>query len=190
MMLVGFVGFPLVFFLTEPPRLGRRLATRLPRWALLVAPLLPGGGRGVLYAVGVLVGLAWVLPLMIRLSTDLDQNEGLTFQIEIAYGLFYLLLPAGIIGDRVVHLGWRWLARLLPFALFLAGLILPVLLGLILDEYSLRNGDHPGNPFWLLAQAQRGNADTAVVALVFAAAGAALALNLPRVIRGLRELVP
>lgn len=185
-VLIGLLGVPLGVFLTEPDRLGRRVERTLPGpvWTALTSPLLPGGDLAALLAVGLLGGVAvfsvTVLPTFgPGPPTAHDVNMLFT---TVAYGVIYLSIPPLLLRPWLHRLPARWAAILGMPGLMVLGLVLPLLMGVLVDDRSLREGDHLGNPFWALRQVHDGRVDQSGVGLVWALAAL---LVLVQILRGL-----
>ncbi|MCP3914551.1 MAG: hypothetical protein GY711_03220 [bacterium] len=158
---------PGIFFVTEPESLGRRVAPRVPRklpLALLAAPYMPGGGRGVLlYGFHVvLIGLYFLFGQFIvpaPHSGFLGEGVGALI-IAFLYGTVYLLLPSGLLSKYTKSVPMRITARaLIPF-LVLVFAFVPSIFGFFLGDERLMDLEHAGNPFLYIDDAW--NADTII----------------------------
>jgi hypothetical protein len=185
------LGCGIVFFVfaaTEEPRLSPRVASQVPadrRRALLVAPLLPGHGRGLfcaLLTVAILLGLA-------ELGATLDPglaDPGLmrVTQLLALYALFYASIAASIRRRFPEGASRNWLARFLVLVIIVLGCSLPILFqGLI--------GVHGWtplqilNPVWTIGDSQ--GSRTALPYLVGLTV-LALLWQIGPMMRGLREV--
>jgi len=193
---VGFV--PNLFFVTESEALGRRARAHVPRnrvLALLAVPFLPGGGRGalflLLYAALIMVSSVLVVVSDTFNPTHKNVSDELTvIAAALGYLWFYLALPAGLGSFRKLDFKGRVVLRIaIPLAVLLS-FFLPSLVGLFLDVKSWMEFEHPFFPFYTLEQLSRGRGSRVAFSLVVLGAGAvlAVAINLPRLVRGLFEV--
>ncbi len=185
-----------LLFLCEPEPLGRHVARHVsprPWLALLSAPFLPGGGRGVaLMTLHMLLGLAAVLlgrSVSSAPPTELTRAlVGLAF--VYAYVWIYLAIPAGVASFFAPRLRTRVLARMFILCLPPVVVLLPPLVGLVLGISSWMSFLHPFNPAYALNEVMSGTRLTSVERVGLAlGAIAALALNLPRLWRGFIEVL-
>lgn len=168
-VLVGYFLFAYPAFLafaTEPAGLGRRTALRMEgkRWPLLRAPFLPGADRGVHYlmALGLVMGLLlWVFAVVITPGTiGLGGAVGRNHPILplmalitcVTYLLFYVGLPALVLRPFCKTPSGRWRVRLLSITFMLAGIMLPMAVGMFVGERALGQGRHALNPFWAISE--------------------------------------
>ena len=189
-----------ILFATEPERLPRVLEREVPTRrirALLAAPFLPGGGRGALLAtLSIAVLFGWMLVTRACLApeaplfgdVDTVQVSGLCL-----YALVYVLLPSVIAAPWSSSKSVRLCARAAPFALLAFGM-------LVVDAEHPRWG-RPGrfaeltfaSPEALLEDVTASGviADRSRVhfAILAALASLAILLNLPRMVRGVREVL-
>lgn len=196
MMLFMGVAVPSTLFVSEPNPLGRRVGSEVARsgfWSRFTAPWLPGGGRGVgfyLLHLAVLMGTYPLVHLMTMKGTTypIGDNGMFGFYGMCLYATGYVLLPGGLLSGNLGKLPVRIAARILVPFLALVLFVLPALLAFLLGIGDLDSFRHPGNPGYFVDQNWRGVGWPAawVVALVFA--GSALALNLPRLFRGIQEV--
>ncbi len=182
-----------VFAVTEVPTLSPRVRTLVPRsplLALLSAPFLPGGGRGVVFAMLLaILGLAgahlypwWMAGDTVRLL------EG---RVALLLWLYLLLFGAAgrLLRSLLAPTPQRtWLARsLLPF-LVAGGSVVPV----IFDAFSgpgIRQWHygHLMNPIWTAAEV--GSRSKGSIIAVGILAGIALLLTLPSMVSGITEVM-
>ena len=180
-----------VVFTTEPEPLGRRtrlLVPRRPALALLAAPFLPGGARGLLLFLihgGMVVAGAflihWTGP---GVGQPLRREGGLSLAVLLLYTVVYVGLPSAVLTQLTSDLRGRVVARAAILGLFLAGLFGPWILGNMLQDRELMKMSHPGNPAWLMDEVWDHPPmvhETAMIVVLLAAAGLALLLNLRRV---------
>lgn len=108
-------AFPLfAWFVTRPeplPSVARRWVPRLPLWAWLSAPFLPGGGRGVLLVLIHLVGrdlVAWYVSRQYTGSQEVDLQALRRMWVLEGTTLILLAVPSGIAsrwsGRRMVRI--------------------------------------------------------------------------------------
>lgn len=188
-----------IFFVTEPETLGRRtlkFASQRRGLALALLPLLPGGGRGVLlFMLHGLLALATVV--LLNLAWGSAQEELLEGLLIVAwfylYCFVYLALPAGLASLFRKRAGSRILLRVALVLLWPLLLFVPVIFGLVFGQVSWANWDHPFNPYWVIVRMQESDSDLhrlMLPGLVLLVLGVlALSVNLPRLWRGVREVV-
>jgi hypothetical protein len=225
-------------FVTESEALGRRVRLDVPRqrWiALLTAPFLPGGARGLLLAALCFAaafgyycavyftqasalkadtGEAFFLltrgPVswMHDISAHFDDGSrrvggGLPFAghrnedvnagpfgmlLWISYLWLYLAIGRQI--ARLVPRSLRGLSIFTPIFFAILLVLLPSVLGVMLDDVDLRNAEHVGNPIWLHSRI----GDYSVLAfqcagLIITAAAITLVLHLRTLRTGVREVL-
>ena len=160
------------FFVTEREQLGRRVAAHLPSNPMvrvLVLPWLPGGGRGFLWLLGmlglILAWVAWTLRSVTssglhavtgHLVAASDRHE--MFGVSLAacaYAVIYLGLVSGLWSNRKQDLKRSLQARIFIPVLFLAGILVPAVLGLMIGHRDMSQGEHLGNPFWVIGRMDR-----------------------------------
>ncbi|MEQ1893822.1 MAG: hypothetical protein ABL998_14875 [Planctomycetota bacterium] len=187
-----------VFFLSEPEELGRRaarFAAERPRLALCSMPLLPGGGRGVLlFGLHALLAVGSALALNLFWgSTRDDTLEAVAIVAWFyAYSFAFVALPAGL-----VSLFWKGgTARVfLRVGLVIAWPLLhflPVLFGLLFGIQRWAQWKHPLNAYWVAIELEGSGSAGALfpaMLLITLIGLLALGLNVPRVLRGIRELL-
>lgn len=188
-----------LFMVTEQAALSPRLAAHVPTGSvtgILVAPFLPGRDRGiacfVIYA-AVLVGIAWwVWPNAGATRpfafTDEIARMGL---LTLAYALVYLGLGRWLRARLPANQTGNYIGRfLLPGVLFLFMLV-PALIDLFTrGEVDAWHVGHVMNPVWAMEQFawDRENWPAAEQPAKWAVV-AGLALQLPTILRGVREVL-
>lgn len=196
MMLVFGVVLPSALFVSEPNSLGRRVAAevgRRPIASWLMAPWLPGGGRGVLFYL-LHLGLVMVAYPILRVATTSSSTYPLgSHGIFAFYGLClyvtgYVLMPAGLLSRSLDRLPVRVAARVLVPFLALVLFVLPALLAFLFGLGDMDSFRHPGNPGYF-ARENWIEFDWPAAWLVVALfAALALVINLPRLYRGIEEV--
>jgi hypothetical protein len=186
-----------IFFMTEPEELGRRVEKHLPQnpvLALLASPFHPGGGRAVLLF-GLHVALATVgsqIALSFGAVSSGDRWKTMSIVLALyAYAFFYIGIPSAIGAFFVRSFAVRMLLRLGIFLAFPVSILLPVLVGLFARVDSWMKFEHPFNPFWVLRQLDDASMDYGAIVATWGLTATTLLgilLNLPRVVRGLREV--
>lgn len=194
--------FPLYFlwllFLTEPEGLGRRTSKHVSprRWlALVSAPFLPGGGRGMLLlAVHALLALLGArIALAFNSVTPAQTREALA-EVLVVYGYAWVLLGFPAWFARFVRTPrGRFHLRLVCLFVTPFVILLPALLGLFFGLKKWMEFEHPLNPAWVLIDlADSPDLEASTVgALALLAIGSllTLALNARRMGAGLREVL-
>lgn len=209
-------------FATERDALGRRARIDVPRSPLLaglLAPLLPGGTRGLLYAALLLGGAlaygcgvmfvnatamkldAWVAADTLLLGPvwvfvpqpaplRFGGEEALPFMLLYWVSYLWLMLSVGRALARLLPANLRGLSMLMPFFLAVSILILPMGIGLGFDDESLRDGRHVGNPVWIVDQIDKQSEEAMTAAsVVVLLAVISLLWQLRGISRGVREVV-
>jgi hypothetical protein len=177
-------------FCAEEETLGRRVRLTVPASrlaALLAAPFLPGGGRGVLLMVlnALAVGaVAWGLA---RWKSPARFDDSLWIPTAFSvYLLIYVLIPTVVLSRWTAQLKWRVVARLSVVVVAALAFVIPTILGFLIGSDEVMRGHHVGNPVWVVDKAMdedyRGLVTVALIAAL------AVLLNVARVGRGLREL--
>jgi len=184
-----------VFFVTEPERLPRRCAHRIPSSplrALLLVPFLPGGGRGVLWwLLQLAIVVIWGSVLEANYPAAISFREPWSFETFRSWCAFMAYFAVYLAGFSLALTRLRkrangpLLARLiLPSAAALS-MFLPMFLGFLLDERRWENGHHPFFPFEILDGG--GRAEVRAWALVVGCA--VLAANGPRLVSSVQEVL-
>lgn len=181
-----------LFFVTEPDGLSRRVLRQRPRRMfarLLLAPFYPGGHRGLLYIV-IQIAITVVLGLVLVS----DWNRYLPPLVGTAlYITIYLSLAA-----LAARWGMHWWSSFQPLharvttLLFVAfSMLLPVFLMLFLDSsYGSYHYWMLPNMFMTIEYLDRSSADMkTILTLLSIFAVLSIALNVPAMVRGLREIV-
>ncbi|MCY2961369.1 MAG: hypothetical protein NTY35_14495 [Planctomycetota bacterium] len=185
-----------VFFVTEPERLPRRTATRIPAHpalAFLAAPFLPGGGRGVLWwllQLGVLLTWAVLLPLAPSPAFTGGWSRSIAdvllhWAALMAYFVVYLAGFSLAMTRLRERSSGPLAARLILPSVAILSMVLPIMIGFLLDQQKWRNGDHALMPFWA---ATAGEAQGVRLVAILVAAVVLLA-NGPRMMRSFREVL-
>ncbi len=187
-----------LLFVSAPDSLSRRVSRGLPRsraLRVLWAPFLPGGARGLLYALMSLVLLGLFVTVLFPQLTKtgiLNDRQATRYAIALAaYSLIYL--GAGTLFARLLR---RFVQSIYSYQV-LAILVLANLLLVVGAEVihflsrdltpQLFDVVNPAMTLRTIADAGRGSAD-AVSCLVVAAA-VAMAANLSALWRGVRDIV-
>jgi hypothetical protein len=184
-----------LFFITEPERLGRRVAVSLPSSGLartLMASLLPGGARGLLfYVLGSTLIAAWALLYSLIVEGRLIYTTGqLTVLAALPlYGLIYLGIPSALFSSRLFNAPTRALARVAILTLFVASILVPALVGFLFGMADWADFEHPLNVFTTIDEmlSRRGEYEDARIVLGIGVVLCA-ALSVKRVYRGAVEL--
>jgi hypothetical protein len=186
LLAVGIVFF--VFAATEEAGLSPRVRAQVPRRtgrALLLAPFLPGHGRGLLYSLLMVTLLLGISRIGIALgSGTVDADVVGAGRMLALYGLLYASLAASIRRRLGEGAGRNWMARLLLLILFVVGSAAPALVG----EMVGRGGWTPLqilNIFWTIDA--RGDS-TEATKLLAALTLVALMFQVLPMMRGLREV--
>lgn len=181
-----------LFGATETRALSPRVRAHVPRHpllALLMAPLLPGRDRGMLFhllMLAVLGGGVLVVRQMF-IGSVWSRGFGVVWTGSAAYVLFYLSvgkalrarLPESLVGSN-------WARAIVPL-LVVAACLLPLLVDVLLrGSVGQWHAAHALNPFWTIANAER--SDDAAIPFGIALAVLA-ALQLPSAVRGVREVL-
>jgi hypothetical protein len=147
------LGLASIFFVTEPERLGRRVAATLPKSSVLTwlaTPLLPGGARGLLFFIGggVLVTLwMYLYPTLVDRTFSFRGGQVWIPPTLLGYGVVYLGLPSALSSFRSEFALTRILARVGILVFFVASILLPTFFGFLLDIDAWEDWEHPGNVF-------------------------------------------
>lgn len=189
-----------LLFVGEPDSLSRRVSRGLPRsrsLRVLLAPFLPGGARGLLYALASLVVLgvfATVLFPQLTLSVILNDRQGTRYAIALAaYSVIYL--GAGTLLARLLRrvmpsvysfhvLAFLVLANLL---LVVAAQVVHFLSREIVPTTQLYDVVNPFMTLRLIADAGIGSVDA--IACLVVGAGVAIAANARALWRGVSDIV-
>jgi len=187
-----------VFFVTEPERLPRRTATRIPKnpvLAILAAPFLPGGGRGVLWWFAQLAFLVVWATLMQAgrgpsaggwAKWDNWGPDGVArFTAFTAYFVVYLAGFSLLMTSLRRRSYGPLAARLTLPSLAMLSMVVPILIGFLVEKRAWQNGEHALLPFWVaFDEAQAATRGWAIVV------GALVVLaNVPRLVRSVQEVL-
>jgi hypothetical protein len=187
-----------LLFSSAPDSLSRRVSRGLPRSRMLRvlwAPFLPGGARGLLYALMSLLLLAFFVTVLFPDFTTisiLNDRQASQFAIALAaYSVIYL--GAGAILARLL----RRVAQSVHSYQVLALLVLVNLILIVADEVIhflsrvftplLFDVVNPVATLRMISDADRGSADA--VSCLVVAAGVAIAANASALWRGVRDIV-
>ncbi len=193
MVITMLASIPAFLFATEPDPLPRRVRQQIPAnatLALLSAPLRPGGGRGALLfllhlaliAAWASVLSAWLGPSP-RSGRGWEQGAWCEWACFASYFVVYVVGLSLVLRRLCASPGGRIVARIaLPVAAVLS-MLLPALMGFVLDIEAWAEMRHGFNPFRLLVD-PLGPAQ-AVAALL---AGLTILASLPRFTRAVREV--
>lgn len=182
--------------LTESEPLGRHVTRHVspkPWLAALSAPFLPGGGRGALLLLlhmALAVSAVWLV--MTMGSADPMQLRRALKAIVSVYGYAWIYLAApALVASRIVKTArGRILAR--AFMLGLAPLVLlgPPVLGFVLGLRAWSDTLLPVNPAWAVSELMGSHTLSArPLQMIWIIATVALLASLPRMWRGLREVL-
>ncbi len=184
-----------LFFATEREALGLRVKNHLPNNPLLRAfafPWLPGGARGavwVLLTLGITSLFSWTMIQSSAFpgfrSASVQANPRVILAL-VSYGVFYLFVPSALFTNKTKRLQRSTLARVMVPALLLGGLLFPTMLGFIFGSRDLVRADHLGNPFIQVSRIYDGEGE---FELILALGVLGLILQIPRVVRAIREVV-
>ncbi|MGE3752822.1 MAG: hypothetical protein AB7I45_01555 [Planctomycetota bacterium] len=184
------------FAATEPPRLSPRVQRHVPRsplLAFLVSPLLPGNGRGLLFALlltAIALGGTVLLPeLWGEVSKGgSDRMQEITVGIWL-YVVLFSALGCAVRGRLAAPDTRNWWARgLLPLLMMLSALV-PLLVGVVGSSRSVMLRWSPlqlFNPFASLSYVRH---DDDVMVWLGAATGVAVVINLAAMVRGVSEVM-
>ncbi|MBK7874203.1 MAG: hypothetical protein IPJ77_00350 [Planctomycetes bacterium] len=184
-----------LFFVTERESLSRRVRLLVPQGrvrALLAAPFLPGGGRGVLlFFLHVVLILAAVAIQCVGWGTGGGRTTGEFTSVGVfaAYVVVYLGLPM-LVGSR-----WtddprmRLLLRVLIPVGTLLSVFVPALVGFLVDLPQWTRMEHPLDPVWVAVECGIDGYDARALGVAaVVVAGLVVLLSVPRVVRGLGEV--
>lgn len=183
-----------LFFMTEPESLPKRVPLTVPRraWlALLTAPFLPGGGRGMILFV--LFGVAGTLILRIGIGGPIAPHLTLIdpvlgWYMLIATSAVWIAIPSVFFPAIVKTPRGLFRARLTLMLAHVGCVVLPGLIGVFLRDEDLMLSRHILNPFWAFKSAVK-DCPPGFVVLAAAGFGFAVLVNLPRMEAGLLEVL-
>jgi hypothetical protein len=189
-----------LLFVSEPDSLSRRVSRGLPRsraLRVLWAPFLPGGARGLLYALISLVVLGFFVTVLLpqlTLTSILNDRQTTRYAIALAaYSVIYF--GAGTLLARLLR---RVMPSVYSFQV-LAILVLANLLLIVAAEVihflsrapvptpQLFDVVNPVMTLRMIADADRGSVDA--IACLVVGAGVAIAANASALWRGVRDIV-
>ena len=186
-----------IFAATEEERLTPRMRERVPRrasLALLVTPLLPGAGRGMLFTV-LLAALALLLPLGLGTLFGFPPADREIVGLAIASWL-YVVFYAGVAALVRIRLGGggarNWLARATLPVLLMAGVLLPLLFEVIVHGRAQRGWHFYEilNPFHTLNHyLSKSRTPFEVLPALLILTGVVLLFLLPVMARGVRDVL-
>jgi hypothetical protein len=201
--LVGLL-WPCAGLACEAERLGRRVERHVPKnglLALLAAPFLPGGGRGMLFwlfmNLFLAAGLAtihgvWGSDPWSAKSLDLWWRSGITsVAFTSIYCTVYLGVPSVLFSGASNDPKTRRLARASVLLFILLSILVPSLLFFAFNPRGTNAFDHPLDPFWVVPKAWDGRGDLAVELYLFGPLALLLVflMNWRRVAAGINEVV-
>jgi hypothetical protein len=187
--------------------------------ARLAAPFLPGGARGMLFvALGFALVLAYYLSTFFTHASAIRFDAGNAWTLLVC-GPFGILLDGTMGLARIenhdtgplailVWLSWLWLvlavsrriARfvptrlrgvsvLLPTMVALLVIVVPIFVGLAFGDRDLEDGEHFGNPAWLVSELEDGSSSAvAGSSLVVLAAFVSLLFHVRTFVAAIREV--
>ena len=189
-----------LLFVSAPDSLSRRVSRGLPRsraLRVLWAPFLPGGARGLLYALMSLVVLGFFVTVLLpqlTLTSILNDRQTTRYAIALAaYSLIYL--GAGTLLARLLRRVVQGIYSFQVLAILaLANLLLIVAAEVIhflsrepVPTPQLFDVVNPVVTLRTIADADRGSVDA--VACLVVVAGVAIAANVSALWRGVRDIV-
>lgn len=185
-----------LFFMTESPRLGRRVSKSVSPNALLAlasTPFLPGGGRGALLMLThtALALAGTLLGLTLGGVTELEVRESFAIVASVyAYSWLYVALPTALASPFVHTLRGQSIVRVTVLALIPVFILGPALAGLLIGIPAWMKFAHPLNPVWAIDRFS-GASDpfSASFALVCGVGSLAILVQTPRLWRGVREVL-
>ncbi len=183
-----------LFAVTEHDALSRRVRRNLLRFGVfrvVLTPLMPGGARGLLFLLIhiplTVIFCLWMLSkATTSVGTSVDVLFGLTgyLIIYLCLGAFLARLSRRLSGEmRPSH------ARVFMVLIVALGAIFPQLLNLLnLRQATIRPIFFITDPFTTLMHLSNGEESGLLVALLMAAAGIGVLVNLPAMFRGVVEV--
>jgi hypothetical protein len=189
-----------LLFVSVPDSLSRRVSRGLPRsraLRVLWAPFLPGGARGLLYALMSLVVLGFFVTVLLpqlTLTSILNDRQTTRYAIALAaYSLIYL--GAGTLLARLLRRVVQGINSFQVLAILaLANLLLIVAAEVIhflsrapVPTPQLFDVVNPVVTLRTIADADRGSVDA--IACLVVVAGVAIAANVSALWRGVRDIV-
>jgi hypothetical protein len=177
---------------TERARLGRRVAASLSRRGSrtrrLPALLLPGGGRGFAYGLLTTAGAALVTFFAYG-PGDFSLGNGRWYGLWVlCYYAFYVGVPSQLLSRLCVREFGVWVTRFTAIIAVAAGVLVPSIIGIVIEDTELQLGSHSFNAFWVLGSSITGGLSGRVAVGVAFLGLVGLLLNLPRMVRGFSEV--
>ena len=191
------MGSPMVlvvfwlFAVTEEERLSIRVKTMVPRsrgLAWLVAPFLPGGGRGSLFMVVTAIFTILLATILHALSPTTRSPRMIEGAVASwCYAFFYAGLGRIVRSRLPVGPQGTWIARLLTPILLILGCVIPIFLELMMRGHvGSWSPLHATNPFWSMDRISRVDD---VVPIIAIGAFVVMLLNVPAMTSGLTEVL-
>lgn len=177
----------------ERQRLGRRVAfdlsVRGSTARKIPAMLLPGGSRGIQFTY-VLLGVIAAFILLIDGGGSFLLEERRWFGVwTLCTFSFYAGVPAAVLARWSDRPGGAWGVRLVMVLFAAACVVLPAIVGLLIDDPDLTYMRHPLNLFWVLIVSADGDLDAGAAWATLALGALGLLVNLPRIARGTGEVL-
>jgi hypothetical protein len=188
-VVVGVLG---VAWATERARLGRRvvasLARRGSRTRRLPSLLLPGGGRGFLFGLATIGGAA-VFTVFASGPGDFGLDHRRWFGLWVlCYYAFFVGVPSALLARLCVREFGVWVTRIAAVVAVACGILVPAIVGLLIDDTELQFGRHAFNVFWTLGESLQGGLGRGTAFGVLALGLLGVLVNGPRLVRGLTEV--
>jgi hypothetical protein len=189
----GALGVLSMLWTAERQRLGRRVAHDLARPGSRTrrcpAVLLPGGSRGAVFSY-LLLSLAALYTVFAAGggSFHMDESRWMGVWILCFYS-FFVAMPAALLARFCHREAGAWAVRLVMVLFLAACVVVPAIVGLLLDSRDLTEMRHALNPIWVLIEAADGDLSMSMVVTVIAMGVLGLVVNLPRIFRGTREVL-
>ncbi len=184
-----------VFFVTEPERLPRRCAHRIPSHpllALLLTPFLPGGGRGVLWwflQLAIVATWASALESVYPYSRSFRDHWSLeTFIRWCAFMSYFAVYLAGFslaLGPLRKRSYGPLAARIILPSVAVLSMVVPMFLGFLFDDSRWQNGHHPFFPFEIIDRGGEASVRAGALLVAFLV----LVVNAPRLVRSVEEVL-
>lgn len=195
-----------IFFALEPDRLGRRVEPAIPQSKLLavaVAPWMPGGSRGLVFAgvhvAGLMLGMLIVAALAppfrsmgLTTSSSASMNQGgWGVLVAAAYCALYVVVPAVLLRKLQGTAGRRNVARLIALCFPMILMFVPTIFGLFINDYDMQEFRHMGNPAWVIEESWDGDGFRPASAVLMLVATVTLfgALSLGRIAGSFGEVL-
>lgn len=157
------ISIPAICFVTEAEKLPRRVRANVPAGAvraIVAAPFLPGGGRGVLWyllqlaliAIWAFAVSASVTPSPVDNAKGWDAEGAQRWFTLIAYFMVYVAGFSLLLRRFTEKAGGRLIARLALPVLALLSMLLPALIGFVFGIRGWESMRHPFFPFWTIGE--------------------------------------